>query len=365
MFHVIWEAFQPWLASTLVILITVAVLILARVILQRVARGRTGVPYKRQIASTLIVLAGVFAFVVLLPIDANVRGQILSVLGVLISAVIALSSTSLVGNAMAGVMMRLSKSYRPGDFIEVEDTIGRVTDHGLFHTEIQLITRDIVALPNLYLSRQPIKVTRSSGTFVSATVSLGYEIPSATAEEALREAVEKAELAEPFIMIEELLDHAITYRTYGLLEDTKELLSTRARLRRSIVTTLHARGLQIVSPSFVNRVEYPPDRKFVPERSADEVAENDKVNGSTEKVEAIAFDKAEEAESIDRLYALQEKLSHEQDQLDGRVKEAKSQEEKQKLREERKEVERRVKRTGEIIEKREAQQEKRELEEET
>lgn len=356
----IWNAFSPWLSSVLVIAATTGVLIVTRFLLKRAGKDSSGVPYQRQMASTLIVLVGVFAAVIFLPIAPDVRGQILSLLGVLISAVIAFSSTSLVGNAMAGIMMRLSKSYRPGDFIEVGDIIGRVTDQGLFHTSVQLITRDLVALPNLYLSSHPVHVTRSSGTFVSVEVSLGYETPPNECEDALNEAVGEAGLEEPYVLVEGLLDHAITYRVFGLLEDTKELLSARSRLRRGIVTTLHRHGIQIVSPDYVNRVEYPSDHRFIPDQTS---TEEPKARDESEKVEAIAFDKAEEAESIERLKALRDKLAHRHEELDGEIKEAEDREQKKELQEEQKEVSRRSDRVAEIIEQRQEEREEKELEE--
>ncbi|MFP4114126.1 MAG: mechanosensitive ion channel domain-containing protein [Spirochaetota bacterium] len=362
-FSNVWESFAPWLGSIVVVVATGIVLVLARVILAHAGKDGRSLPYQRQIASTLIVLAGVFGFVVLLPIEADVRGQILSLLGVLISAVIALSSTSIVGNAMAGIMMRLSRSYRPGDFIEVGETLGRVTDQGLLHTQVQLITRDIVALPNLYLSQRPVHVTRSSGTFVSVDVSLGYDIPTSDAEEALRDAVTKAGLEEPYVLVQKLLDHAIRYRVFGLLSDTKELLSARSRLRRGIVTTLHGSGIQIVSPGFVNRVEYPTDHRFVPERTGAEKTADEERAASEESVEAVAFDKAEEAESIEKLRALQEKLRHRREELGSEAKEADDKDRRRELDEKREEVERRIERVGEIIDSREEEREERELDE--
>jgi hypothetical protein len=314
-----------------------------------VGSDRKGLPYQRQIASLLIGLAGLFASIVLLPIDSQLRTQILSLMGVLISAVIALSSTSLVGNAMAGIMMRVTKSYRPGDFIEVGDIVGRVTDQGLFHTEVQLITRDMVALPNLYLSRKPVRVTRSSGTFVSVEVSLGYETPTPTAEEGLREAVEAADLSEPFVLVDRLLDHAIVYQVFGLLEDTAKLLTARSRLRRSIVATLHHRNIEIVSPDFVNRAEYPNDHRFIPTLPSPSTEDDTEAEETGSKVEAIAFDKAEQAESIERLYALQEELASERKELDEKIRKAGGSDEKSRLRDDRDEVDRRIERTEEII----------------
>ena len=146
---------QPldFLGTTIVVVGGALVLAVVRFLFNRSIKkaSNNSFPYNRQLVTFAIVLVGLFLAVGLLPIAPELKGQILSVLGVLLSAVIALSSTTLVGNAMAGIMLRLMHEFRAGDFIEVEDMIGRVTDFGIFHTEIQMITRDVVSLPNLLL----------------------------------------------------------------------------------------------------------------------------------------------------------------------------------------------------------------------
>lgn len=352
----LWEFIRPWVPSTTALVGSIVVLVGVRLILARVRAERDTLPYRRQLATFALLLAGLFTAIILLPIDPEIRTQVLSVIGVLLSAVVALSSTSLVGNAMAGIMMRITKSYRPGDFVEVNGIVGRVTNQGLFHTEVQQITRDIVAVPNLYLSQHPVQVTRSSGSFVSIEISLGYELDTSEVDKALREAVENASLGEPFVLVSDLLDHAVVYRVFGLLEDVSKLLSARSRLRRSIVTTLHSRGIQIVSPSFVNRTEFPTDHEFIPD-GVDSAQEDEQIETEdSEKVEAIAFDKAEEAESIERLYALQEELKEKLSELEAQMKEAKD-EEKQRLRDARDQTKSRIERTAEIIERREEEAE--------
>lgn len=352
----IWDNIRAWLPSAGAIAGTVVVIIGVRLVLQRTGSDRDGVPYQRQLVSFVLALVGLFVAIILLPIDPQLRTQILSLIGVLLSAVVALSSTSLVGNAMAGIMMRLTKSYRPGDFIEVETVVGRVINQGLFHTEVQLITRDVATLPNLYLSQHPIQVTRSSGTFVSIEVSLGYELDAGEVEQALKEAVTATDLSEPFVLVDRLLDHAIIYQVFGLLDDVSKLLTARSRLRRSVVAKLHSHGIQIVSPEYVNRTEYPQDHQFVP--AAPRQAEGDDESfEQSDKVEAIAFDKAEEAESIERLYALQEELEGERSDLDEKIKSADDKDQKESLKGDREEVDRRLERTQEIVERREEEAE--------
>ena len=57
-------------------------------------------------------LAVVVALVVALPLEAGVRGQILSLIGVVLTAIIALSSTTFVSNAMAGIMLQATRPFK-------------------------------------------------------------------------------------------------------------------------------------------------------------------------------------------------------------------------------------------------------------
>lgn len=61
------------------------------------------------------MLAGLFIFVAFLPIETEIRNLIFSIFGILLSAVIALSSTTLVSNAMAGIMLRITHDFNGGD----------------------------------------------------------------------------------------------------------------------------------------------------------------------------------------------------------------------------------------------------------
>lgn len=65
-------------------------------------------------------------------------------------------------------MLWLMKGLRAGGVIEFDQLIGRDTDIGLFHTETQVMTRQIVTVPDTVLSRKPVRVTRRAGTVVNA-----------------------------------------------------------------------------------------------------------------------------------------------------------------------------------------------------
>ena len=128
-------------------------------------------------SSLALSFAGLLTIIVAMPINDALRGQLLSLIGILLTAAIALSSTTFIGNIMAGIMLKAVKNARPGDFITVADLTGRITEMDLLHTEIQTEFRDLVTVPNLYMVTQPLQVVRASGSIITAEVSLGYDVP--------------------------------------------------------------------------------------------------------------------------------------------------------------------------------------------
>ena len=51
----------------------------------------------------------------------QLRGQFLSFFGILLSAAIALSSATLLGNALAGILLRVVAGFGIDDFVRVGD----------------------------------------------------------------------------------------------------------------------------------------------------------------------------------------------------------------------------------------------------
>jgi small-conductance mechanosensitive channel len=303
------ESFVALLGRFMPLLVTLtlaaAVLIVLNRALRRHWEGNPDAQFRFQLIMLALTLACLVAVVIALPINDTLRGQLLSLLGIILSAAIALSSTTFIGNIMAGIMLKAIKSARPGDFITVGDLTGRITEMALLHTEIQTEFRDLVTIPNLYLVTQPTKVVRASGTVISAEVSLGYDVPRTDVAEFLLKAATESGLKDPFVHVRELGDFSIFYRVAGLLEDVESLISARSRLRECMLDALHSAEIEIVSPTFMNSRVYSDDRGFIPEPSR-------RVRKLLQpEVEAIVFDKASEAAALEDLKRSIESIDNE------------------------------------------------------
>ncbi len=282
-------------------------MMLAHRLLSRHYGAKPGSRMSVQVWMLGLGFVGVFLLLIALPMGDALRGQIFSFLGILLSAIIALSSTTFVGNVMAGFMLRTLSSFRIGDFIQVADHFGRVSERGLLHIEIQTEDRDLTTLPNLFLVTNPVKVVHAEGTVVSALVSLGYDVPRTSIETCLLQAASDAGLDEAFVQVTELGDFSVVFRIAGMLREPKQLLSARSRLRTAMLDQLHAAQIEIVSPGFMNQRVLKDNHAFIP---AQVRAGNVPAEASADP-EKILFDKADEAESTERVQQRIEKFNQE------------------------------------------------------
>jgi small-conductance mechanosensitive channel len=298
LFQQIFQTLRPLLPLLAVVALVTATLFAVRRLLERRYHKAPERKFHSQALMLVLTLAGALAVLVALPVSESLRVQILRLIGILLSAAVALSSTTFLGNAMAGVLLRVVRNFRLGDFIRVDEHFGRVSERGLFHTEIQTENRDLTTLPNLYLITHPVKVVRTSGTIISATVSLGYDVPRKGVRDSLLRAAEVTGLDEPFVQITELGDFSVTYRVAGLLKEVRQLISMQSKLRASVLDELHRDGIEIVSPTFMNTRALEAGVRFLPP----ETAEPESVpEPETLGLEELLFEKAEEAESVEDL----------------------------------------------------------------
>lgn len=315
---------REWIPFLITLLIAIVVVTVAyRLVLKK--RGpATGSIIARQMFIAAIVGIFLITLILELPIEDAPRGQLLSLLGILVTAAVALSSTTLLGNAMAGLMLRSIRNFRPGDFIVVDGHRGRVSELGLLRTEIQTEKRNLTTFPNLFLVSNPVTVVRSSGTFIASTVSLGYDVPRVKIEEALHQAAEDAALSDPFVFVLELGDFSITYQVAGFLEDVKYLISAESKLRECMLDSLHQAGIEIVSPTFMNQRQLEPQKRFIPKGSR--ITKPKAAPADEPRPEERMFDKAElaehEATAEQKLKAVIEELEALDKDHDGKADEA-------------------------------------------
>ncbi len=266
--------------------------------------------FPRQLVLLGLTLLALVVLIMLLPVTEALRTNILSLLGILISGVLAFSSGHIFANLAAGILLRVTKPFGVGDFIEVKGYFGRVAERGLFDTEIQSDRGELIALPNTFLIANPISTVRNRNAVVNASLSLGYDLNHSTVEPLLIKAAAQSGLDDAFVRVVELGDVSITYRVSGTLAEAKGLVTAQSTLYKAILDELHSQDIEIMSPSIMAQRALPEGLKMVPQSLV--------VSGvnSSEVAEQVLFDKAEQAVAIEeKKEALQTRLADVKEQI--------------------------------------------------
>lgn len=301
--------FEPMIGSYLPLLVGVALALIVLALshyLLLVRRRELGSEARlpRQLILLALTVLSMLVLLILAPMPESTRSQVLGLLGIVLSGVIALSSAPFVTNFMATVMLRVTKPFSVGDFIRVGELYGKVSERGLFDTEIQTENRELIAIPNATFISQPVTVVRNSGVIVSTAFSLGYDLSYNKAEPLMIQAAEKAGLTDPYVHIIELGDFSVNYRVCGLLLDVQGVLTAHSELNRQLLYTLHSAGLEIASPTITRHITQPADTRIIPPVQPAPAPEQ------RIKAEEIVFDKARDIEQLEQARSdLQQQIS--------------------------------------------------------
>lgn len=319
------EILASLINPTAIVLITVALFVANAFIFKRIKSLSSSNDILKRTISILLGFSGVIAFIIALPIDKDLKGQILSFLGIVVSAGIALSSTTVLGNLIAGIMNNAMNRFKLGDLIKVNDLQGRVTRKGLFHTEMQLEDSNFITIPNLYIATHPVKLTRKTNTVISTSVSLGYDISRNQIEVLLKDAAIKTGLSDPYVYITGLGDFSVSYKIHGFLSDSGKYFMTSSKLNGMVMDMLHQNKIEIASPTIMNQ-RRTDDYQFIPK---DEPIQ--KIPEADYNPELLVFDEAIESAKTEEKNQLIEKLEEKKVEIKDKLKETKADAEIRKL----------------------------------
>ncbi|HVP44599.1 MAG TPA: cyclic nucleotide-binding domain-containing protein [Terriglobales bacterium] len=84
-------------------------------------------------------------------------GQLITTSAIL-TAVIGLSMQDTLGNIMAGVALQLEKTIAVGDWVKIDQTVGRITEIRWRHTSIETRNWDTVIVPNTQLIKSQVTI---------------------------------------------------------------------------------------------------------------------------------------------------------------------------------------------------------------
>jgi len=220
----------------------------------------TARPTGRLFAAVVWLLALVAAY----PYIPGSGSEAFKGIGVFVGLMLSIGSAGVVNQAVSGLMLMYTRSFRPGEFVKVGDTEGTVRAVGFLTTQIETARREQVTIPNAVIvgnvMRNFSRFRESGGARVATTLTIGYDTSWRQVQAMLQLAAGRTAgvLADPppRILQTALLDHAVEYTLLVSITDPASKGFVLDELLGHVQDVFNEYGVQIMSP----RYEADPER---------------------------------------------------------------------------------------------------------
>jgi small-conductance mechanosensitive channel len=202
-------------------------------------------------------------------------------LSVMFGFMLTLGSAGIVNQLMSGLVLVYSRALSVGDFVDLGETVGVVSEVGALSTKIINMRNEEVTIPNAVLVGSSIKnysrLAGARGTLVSTQVTIGYDTPWRQVHAMLIAAAEQTPglrtTPKPFVYQRGLADWYVEYELFAHMDKPLERVPVLSALHANIQDQFNTYGVQIMSPHFVmqpgNNVVVPREQWHAPPATPD------------------------------------------------------------------------------------------------
>jgi small-conductance mechanosensitive channel len=173
--------------------------------------------------------------------------------------IIGFAAMNTIGNAIAGIIVMVSRPFKVGDRILFNGQFADVIAIDLIYTRMKTLDNVLISVPNQELLTSEID-NYGKKTIVrrSCSITAGYELASEQVEKALLEAAGKVAVVlkepKPYVWITRFQDFAVEYTLYVFVNQIKRLPEIDANLKRTVLETCKQYKIDITTPRLIQRV---------------------------------------------------------------------------------------------------------------
>ena len=225
-----------------------------RFVFMEIDRGRIVIPgfypdWATPTFKIVRVLVVAFTLVVAFPYIPGSDSPAFKGVSIFLGVLFSLGSTSAVANIVAGVILTYMRSFRVGEVVRIQDTVGLVISHSLLVTRLRTPKNLEVTIPNSTILGTHVinySVEAKQGKLILPTsITIGYDTPWRQVHALLQMAADKTpgilKDPRPFVLQSALNDFYVTYEL-NVYSTAPELMpgsirtSTRTSRMRSTST---------------------------------------------------------------------------------------------------------------------------------
>ena len=173
--------------------------------------------------------------------------------------IIGFASMNTIGNAIAGIIVMISKPFKIGDRIFFNDQFADVVAIDLIYTRMKTLDNVMISVPNQQLLTTEIdNYGKKSAVRRSCSVTVGYELTSEIIEKVLLEAAAKVEgvLKEPkpYVWVTNLYNFSVEFTLYVFISQIKMLPLIDSHLKKTVLDVCRQHGIDLTTPNLIQSV---------------------------------------------------------------------------------------------------------------
>ena len=173
--------------------------------------------------------------------------------------IIGFASMNTIGNAIAGIIVVISKPFKIGDRILFNDEFADIVAIDVIYTRMKTLDNVLISIPNQQLLTTKIdNYGKKNIVRRKCSITVGYEENSEKIEKVLLEAAIRAEgvLKEPksYVLITNLLNFSVEYTLYVFISQIKRLPVIESNLKRAVLDMYGKNGIDLTTPNLVQSV---------------------------------------------------------------------------------------------------------------
>lgn len=215
-------------------------------IFQRVSMDETLKKILR--AAVKVVLYFVTAMIVIDTLGVSVTSLLAAFSVVGLAASLAVQDS--LSNLASGIMLLVTKPFKIGDYVDIDDVSGTVKMISLIHTRITTIDNKMIYVPNSkIIATKIINYTQQEKRRVDLEISASYDAPIATVRQSLLDAVAAVGLftdtpAPPFAAVLSYDESSIRYVVRAWVK-TEQYWDAHFALLEQIKTAFDKNGVEM------------------------------------------------------------------------------------------------------------------------
>jgi small-conductance mechanosensitive channel len=174
--------------------------------------------------------------------------------------ILGFASMNTIGNAIAGIIVMISKPFKIGDRIFFNKQFADVVAIDLIYTRMKTLDNVMISVPNQSLLTSEIdNYGRKNMVRRNCSVTIGYEVASEEVEKILLEAAAKVEgvLTEPkpYVWVTNLYNFSVEYTLYVFISQIRLFPTIDSKLKRTVLDVFRENGIDLSTPNLIQSVD--------------------------------------------------------------------------------------------------------------